>query len=529
MLCLLAALSVVSGCHSADSAQPNITVIDAGGHSVNESVVDSENESESEPASDSAELSRPSSEDSSVSVPVRTTKPAATSDNATSEPSISEPQPDEPQPEKPNVSEPPKSETTTAKATEKPAETTANTTTKKPEVTTTKPIETTAAEPVETPSKDFGTNSYTALNYSQVKGVWISYIELADMLTGKSESAFRAAIGAAYDNCVSLGLNTVYVHVRSHSDAYYKSELFPWSKYCTGTLGKAPDFDPLEIMIAEAHSRGLSFQAWINPLRACNTSEISGARGYAVGNWANSASTSGKYIVPVNGTYYLNPAYSEVTDYIAEGAAEIVSKYDVDGLHIDDYFYPTTDSSFDSAAFSESGYSTLSSFRFANCDRLVSSLYSSVKAANPSALFGVSCQGSMENNYNQMYADVKKWCSTKGFVDYIMPQIYYGFNNSAQPYKTCVSEWDTTASSGGIPLIVGLSVSKIGLEDTWAGAGKTEWQTEENILQRQLSYALEQGSYGGICLYSYRSVFTPESSVRDKVQKEIAALKAALN
>lgn len=387
--------------------------------------------------------------------------------------------------------------------------------------------ETLPPAPVEIP--DTGSNSYSALNYAEVKGVWISYIELADMLTGKTESQFRSAISSAYDNCAALGINTVYVHVRSHGDAYYSSSLYPWSKYVTGTLGAAPAFDPLKIMISEAHSRGLSFQAWINPLRACAAGDISGESGYAVGKWNSGAETAGKYVVKVGSYYYLNPAYDDVVEFIAAGAAEIAANYDVDGIHIDDYFYPTTDASFDSVAYSAGGYTTLSSFRLANCDKLVSSIYRAVKNANPAALFGVSCQGSIENNYSQMYADVKKWCSQSGFTDYIMPQIYYGFNNSAQPYSRCAAEWDALAQSGGIPLIIGLSVSKIGLEDTWAGAGKTEWITDKNILSRQYAEALAQRSYGGICLYSYRSIFTPDSTVKAQVDSEITALSAAMN
>lgn len=387
--------------------------------------------------------------------------------------------------------------------------------------------QTTAPEPVVIP--DTGSSSYSALNHADVKGVWISYIELADMLTGKNEEQFRKAISSAYDNCVSLGINTVYVHVRSHGDAYYKSSLYPWSKYVTGTFGKAPSFDPLKIMISEAHSRGLSFQAWINPLRACAVGDILGESGYAIGKWADGSATAGKYVVKVGSYYYLNPAYDDVVELISAGAAEIAANYDVDGVHIDDYFYPTTDAYFDSSAYSASGYGTLSSFRLANCDKLVSGIYRAVKSANPTALFGVSCQGSIENNYNQMYADVKKWCSQSGFTDYIMPQIYYGFNNSAQPYSRCAAEWDALAQSGGIPLIIGLSVSKIGLEDTWAGAGKTEWITDKNILSRQYTEALAQRSYGGICLYSYRSIFAPDSSVKSQVDSEVAALKAAMN
>ena len=407
---------------------------------------------------------------------------------------------------------------TTAATAATPAATTAATTT----------AATTAANPTVSVGS-IGSSSYKTLNYSEVKGVWISYIELADMLTGRTREQFTAAIGEAYDNAVSLGLNTVYVHVRSHGDAYYDSELYPWSKYVSGSLGTAPDFDPLEIMISEAHSRGLSFQAWINPLRACAVSDIGGESGYPIYSWVNGSDTADRYVVRVGDYYYLNPAYEEVTDYIAAGAAEIVANYDVDGVHIDDYFYPTTDASFDSSAYAESGFSTISSFRLSNCDRLVSGIYKAVKSANPNALFGISCQGSIENNYNQMYADVEKWCTQGGYTDYIMPQIYYGFDNSSQPFAQCAAEWDALASSGGIPLIAGLSVSKIGLEDTWAGAGKNEWITDKNILERQYTELLKQQSYGGFCLYSYRSIFTPDSSVSAQVAQEIQALKTAIN
>ncbi len=386
-----------------------------------------------------------------------------------------------------------------------------------------------ATSPEETVSEpqdyNFGSSTYTALNYPEVKGVWISYIELAEILQGQSRESFRANIQEVFDNCAELGINTVYVHVRSHSDSYYKSELFPWSKYVTGTPGEDPGFDPLEIMLNEAHSRDLSFHAWINPLRACGTSQLSSYAGYPVYSLAMAEGTAGKYAVDVNGTYYLNPAYEEVTQLIAAGAAEIVSNYDVDGLHIDDYFYPTTDASFDSSAFSSSGYSSLSDFRFANCDRMVSELYSAVKAANPTALFSVSVQGRIDNNYTQLYADVRKWCTNAGYLDVIIPQIYYGFENSTAPYQETLDEWEKLASAGGIPLIAGLSVSKVGAEDKWAGGGRNEWIDNHDIIMRQTSAAKKCGSYGGIALYSYRSIFSPEPAVSAFVSKEISALK----
>ena len=368
------------------------------------------------------------------------------------------------------------------------------------------------------PAPSYGANTYCALNYSEVKGMWISYIDLAGISSG-SESAFRSGIADMYDNCAALGINTVYVHVRSHGDAYYCSDYFPRTKYLGGT------YDPLEVMVEEAHARGLSFQAWINPLRGCAVSDISRESGYKLYDWAGGETR----LVQVGSYYYLNPAYSEVTDLIAAGAREITANYDVDGVHIDDYFYPTTDAYFDSAAFSQSGLSSLSDFRLANCDRLVSSLYSAVKKGNSSAIFGVSCQGSLYNNYNYMYADVKKWCAQSGYIDYIMPQIYYGFKNSSEPFEQCVNTWNNLAYSGGIPLIVGITSAKLGLEDKWAGEGSNEWITDEYILERQFLASRELSSYGGIGIYSYGSVFNADYSVRSLVEREIDALKSAMN
>lgn len=347
--------------------------------------------------------------------------------------------------------------------------------------------------------------------------MWISYLDIMEMSSG-TESAFRSEISAAYDNCAALGINTVYVHVRSHGDAYYNSDYFPRTKYLSGS------YDPLPIMIEEAHKRSLSFQAWINPLRMSAEKDLSRGNGYAVYDW-----TGSERLVKVGSYYYLNPAYSDVIDVIVKGAAEIVANYDVDGLHIDDYFYPTTDASFDSGAFYNSGYGHISDFRRANCDRLVSSLYSAVKTANPSAIFGVSCQGNMENNYNEMYADVEKWCKSSGYLDYIMPQIYFGFDNSTQPFAQCVKNWDNLAAKGNVPLIVGITAAKIGTEDVWAGAGRNEWLNDSAILRRQVLTSMDQVSYGGVCLFRYRLLFAPDGNVRSQIENEVSDLRSVIS
>lgn len=380
---------------------------------------------------------------------------------------------------------------------------------------------------VPAPTDNLPVNSYTALNYNEVKGIWISYFELAPILTGKSKSQFRSGIGEYFDNCLSLGINTVYVHVRPYGDALYKSEYYPWSKYCTGDIGGDPGFDPLNVMIEEAHARGLSFQAWVNPLRCYREDDAPYvSTSYKTGQWYDTK--DGDYIVKVNSYWWLNPAYKEVTDLIANGAAELVSKYDVDGVHIDDYFYPTTESYFDSIAFNASSYSSLSQFRLDNCSRMVSGMYNAVKSHNPTALFGVSAQGNVTNNETQLYADVVKWSKESGYVDYMAPQIYYGFDNSGQPFDQVVEQWDDMLKGTGKSLIPGLAVYKIGTEDAWAGDGKYEWINDKEIIKRQIIKSQKTSYYGGVILYSYQFIFEPDSSVKQAVNTEISAFKPLL-
>ncbi len=401
--------------------------------------------------------------------------------------------------------------TTTETTTEASAETTASTAS-----------ESSATEPsfiFETVGSD-----YNALNYSEVKGVWISYLELTSLLTGKTESQFTDSIRKAFQNCAAMGLNTVFVHVRSHGDAYYRSDLYPWSKYVTGTIGQAPDFDPLDIMVREAHALNLSFQAWINPYRLCGVSDIGKvSEDYPIGKWYKTS--EGDRVVAEGSYYYLNPGYAESNELISAGVKEIVSRYNVDGIHIDDYFYPTTDASFDKKAFSAAGYGSLAAFRTDNCTKTVKSLYKAVKEANPTALFGIAPQGNIQNNYDYMYADVKTWCAGSGYIDYIMPQIYFGFKNNSQPYAEVLSDWQAMVSGGGVKLIPGLGVYKIGNEDSYGGSdGKHEWQNDGEIIKRQIIAAEEQPNYGGFVLYSYNHVFAPDANASAKLA-EMEAVK----
>ncbi len=413
----------------------------------------------------------------------------------------------------------------TAETTTAPETTTTPKTTTTPATTTTPKTTTTAKTTTTTTASTTTQAEISVSSADEVRGVWISYLEMSTLLKNKSKTEFRQAVDKIYDNCVSIGINTVYVHARAFGDAFYYSELFPATKYLSGTAGQKTDYDPYEILVDEAKKHGLSFHAWINPLRLCTNEDMQTiSSDYTIKKWYNSEN-KGKYIVNVNGTWYLNPAYDEAIQLVCDGVREILENYDVDGIHIDDYFYPTTDASFDSAAFASSGYSTLSSFRINNCNKLVKSIYNTVHNCSASAVFGASTQGSIENNINQLYADAESWCKG-GYIDYFAPQIYYGFENSSQPFEKCTDTWVKMVKNTDVKLYIGLAVYKIGNEDTWAGNGKWEWCNTETMLKRQTEYARKKGC-DGIVLYSYNYIFT-SGYVSSAINKEIANLKPLL-
>ncbi|MBO5666659.1 MAG: family 10 glycosylhydrolase, partial [Firmicutes bacterium] len=182
----------------------------------------------------------------------------------------------------------------------------------------------------------------------EMKAMWISYLEFLDM--PKSEKNFRKVIDQKFDQCVEYGMNAVIVQVRADSDAMYDSEYFPWSKFASGTQGVDPGYDPLEYMIQAAHKRNLEFHAWVNPYRITgyklSWSEVSEDNPAKV--WTTDGSVKNdRNVLFHNGFYYYNPSVAEVRQLVVDGVEEIVQNYDVDGIHFDDYFYPSLSNSSD--------------------------------------------------------------------------------------------------------------------------------------------------------------------------------------
>ena len=366
-----------------------------------------------------------------------------------------------------------------------------------------------------------------ALPSGEWRAVWVSYLEWAGM-DFSSEEAFRAGAAELMDNCLSIGLNTVIAQVRPFGDALYRSTLFPWSHLCTGEQGQDPGFDPLDVLITEAHSRGLSLEAWVNPYRLRSSAKMPPA--LAENNLVN---VHPEWVCAVGEGLYLNPAIPEAADYVVQGVAELVQNYAVDGIHFDDYFYPTTDKSIDAAQFAASGAGNLAAWRRENVTALVRAVHDTVKAADPTLRFGISPQGNPDNDENQQYSDVTGWLASGGgdaVVDYLCPQVYWGqgfalHNGSTRfAFENIVPAWLAYPRAADVALYFGLGAYRVGVGDGGSNENSLSGWSTGRALADQVAFLREQGA-GGWALYRYGSLFGPEQT--SLAAAECGALAAA--
>lgn len=361
----------------------------------------------------------------------------------------------------------------------------------------------------------------------EIRGIWLSYIDLAPMLTGKSEEEFTQNIEGAFEKIMGFGFNTVIVQVRPFSDALYKSQYYPWSFICSGTEGQDIKYDPLKIMIQEAHKRNLRIEAWLNPYRVrTSTSKEAISDKSPASKWINEGSDS---VIQYNGGVYYNPGKEEVRQLIVNGVSEIVQNYNVDGIHFDDYFYPGTENFIDEETYGNylvnGGTLSLEDWRRENVNILVKQVYEAIKKIDSEVLFGISPQGSMNNNYNSQYIDVQKWVQNKGYVDYLCPQLYYGFENQSNDFISAIESFSNLITEPSVNLYIGLAAYKIGTEDKWAGAGADEWINNNDMLKRQVEATRNFKNCSGTFIYRYDSLFNPAPQVSDQVNNEVENLK----
>jgi uncharacterized lipoprotein YddW (UPF0748 family) len=331
----------------------------------------------------------------------------------------------------------------------------------------------------------------------EFRGIWVSNIfnlDYPNKPTTNEETLKSEAI-KILDNAKDMGFNAIILQVRSSSDSIYNSKIFPWSKYLTGIQGKAPEnnFDPLQFFIEEAHNRGLELHAWINPYRI--TKQPSDINTLSLNN---PAVLFPELTFTSEGNLYFNPGEPKARQLIVDGVKEILDNYEVDGIHLDDYFYPSVKDYNDIKSFEQYGknFYNINDWRINNNNLLVSELNNLVHAKNPNLKFGVSPSGIWANkSSNPLGSDTKGWESLKNiyadsrywvkqnYVDYIVPQIYWNIGFEAADYKILVNWWSDVVKDTDVKLYIGQAAYKVYNTDPtspWYGVNEIERQINLN-------------------------------------------------
>ncbi len=303
----------------------------------------------------------------------------------------------------------------------------------------------------------------------EFRGAWLHVIGQTQWQNKTTEQA-KAYIRDQFDKLQNAGCNAVIFQVRPTADAVYKSELEPWSAWLTGKRGKAPSpmWDPMEYAIEEAHKRGMEFHAWLNPYRVTSTAkEILPAD--------HISRKEPQRFFTYNGQVLFDPAYQENRDFICKVVDDIVTRYDVDAIHIDDYFYPYPAAGKkipDQASYLKYGLGrNLGDWRRHNVDLLIEQLGKTIKKRKPWVRFGVSPFGIWRNkssdpkgsdssglqNYDDLYADVLLWAKN-GWIDYLAPQLYWSLDTKAAPSRKLVQWWNDNAN--GVDVYIGQDVKR---------------------------------------------------------------------
>lgn len=353
-----------------------------------------------------------------------------------------------------------------------------------------------------------------------IKAIYISYLEYLDNFVGNSKSINEKKIDKMIDNINNLGFNWIIVHVSPFSDSIYNSKYFPYSHTLTGMEGKNPGFDYLEYFIKSAHQKKISVHAWINPYRISDTQNIDKL---SKENPAYNLIGTTHVKIDGKGIYY-NPASEIVKNILLDQIDELIRNYDIDGIHFDDYFYIQND-------IDEYEYNNYinnveniskSTFRLNTINDFIKRVYKLIKKRNQNIIFSIAPDGNINNNYKYHFADVKEWLKKLEYVDVIMPQIYYGFDNQYKPFEQTVKEWQNI-NEKNIKMVPVLAFYKVGKIDEDAGSGMNEWKENKDIIMKQINYINNQLG-NGYALFRYDFLFN-ENYVNDNILNEIENIK----
>ncbi len=344
----------------------------------------------------------------------------------------------------------------------------------------------------------------------EFRGVWVATVDNIDWPSSKylNADSQKAEFIKLLDMHQANGMNAMIVQVRPSTDAFYPSPYEPWSEWLTGRQGQppVPYYDPLQFMIEETHKRGMEFHAWMNPYRAVFN--------------INNSSISATHITRIHPDWFLtygdkkyfDPGNKEAQQYVTNVVTDVVSRYDVDAIHFDDYFYPyrIAGKEFpDDAKYRQYGNGmNKDDWRRSNTDSIIAMLSKAIKKQNEKCQFGISPFGVWRNidkdpdgsntkagqtNYDDLYADILLWLKN-GWIDYVAPQIYWEFEQKNAPYKTLLDWWST--HTYGKNCYIGLGIYKAGSNVYWR---------DKTQLPRQIEALRNTPNIQGMIFFSSKS------------------------
>lgn len=360
----------------------------------------------------------------------------------------------------------------------------------------------------------------------EMRGLWIASVENTDWPSkpGLSAQQQRQEFTDMLDVAKKLHFNTVIVQVRPTADTFWPSNLEPWSYYLTGKQGKNPGYDPLAFMVKEAHKRGLAIHAWFNPFRVQNNAK-------ATLSATHPAKKHPDWIITYGGKKYYNPAIPAARKHAIAVITQAAEKYDLDGIHLDDYFYPYPVKQKgknvpfpDAAQYKKYGKGkNLADWRRANVNAFVRDLHQSIKAVKPEMPIGISPFGVWRNKSKDptgsptrafsayddgLYADSRLWIE-QGWIDYIVPQLYWHFGHRAAPYGTLLKWWSQEVKRNpNVKLYIGIAAYKHG----------TEWK-DVNELDKQLQALKKYPNVSGAVFFSAIRIKNNQKNIQKTLRK----------
>jgi uncharacterized lipoprotein YddW (UPF0748 family) len=370
----------------------------------------------------------------------------------------------------------------------------------------------------------------------ELRGVWVASVANIDypVRPTTDTASLKREWTALLDNFERAGLNAVIVQVRPAADALYPSALAPWSKYLTGQQGNAPlgGWDPLGFMIETAHRRNFEFHAWLNPYRATNDLDTAGLSPDHLFN------THRDWILKYGSKFYLNPSLPEVRAHLVEVVEELIKRYPLDAIHMDDYFYPyriTGEDFPDAADFARlgAGFANVDDWRRHNVDTLIETLHTRIKNLRPTVEFGISPfsvwrnqdkdpEGSPtragQTNYDDLFADIRKWLR-KGWIDYVAPQLYFHIGFELVDYEKTLKWWYDNAN--GAKLYIGMAAYRVG-SDRYP-----EW-LEPDQIPRQLRINRSMDKVHGHIFFSAKQLLKNPLGLTDSLSNAYFAAPALL-